>query len=263
MELGLNNKTVLLTGGGSGIGLETTKLLNQEGALVIAVDRDITNIQSQEFMDPEKVTGYECDVTQPDQLEQLHGKLREKNQTVDILINCAGITGVQGDFKDISLVDWQHVFDVNLFGAVNTTKEFLADFEVKDWGRIIFLASEDGQQPYPDEIPYCCTKASVLALTKGLAQTLGPQGVLVNAVSPAFIETPMTDKMMDKRAKKLDISFGQAIEGFLENKRPFMTSNRRGKAEEVANVIAFLCSEKASFVNGSQYRVDANSIGTI
>lgn len=263
MDLELEGKKILITGGGSGIGLETAQLLNQEGANVILLDKNTGKIDSNTFATPQNVVSYQCDVTRPENLQDIHQKLVTQDRKVDILIHCAGITGAQGDFSDISLGQWHDVFDVNLFGAVNTTKEFLSDFENNGWGRIIFIASEDGQQPYSDEIPYCCTKAGVLALSKGLSRTLGRKNILVNTVSPAFINTPMTDRMMEKRADQLGISFDEAIRSFLNDKRPYMTSQRRGKVAEVANVIAFLCSEKASFINGSEYRVDAGSVATI
>ncbi len=85
----------------------------------------------------------------------------------------------------------------------------------------------------------------------------------MNAVSPAFIASPMTDKMMEKRADEKGTSFDEAVESFLEEERPGMELGRRGEVEEVASVIAFLCSERASFVNGSNYRVDSGSVATI
>lgn len=89
----------------------------------------------------------------------------------------------------------------------------------------MLLASEDGVQPYDDEIPYCAAKAGVLALAKGLSRTYAREGLLVNAVSPAFIHTPMTDAMMNKRSKELGVSFDEAIESFLDQERPIWSSN--------------------------------------
>ncbi|MET4047717.1 NAD(P)-dependent dehydrogenase (short-subunit alcohol dehydrogenase family) [Rhodococcus sp. UYP5] len=118
-------------------------------------------------------------------------------------------------------------------------------------------------QPYDDELPYCSAKAGVLALAKGLSRSYASEGLLVNAVSPAFIHTPMTDAMMDKRAQEKGTDREGAIESFLQEERPYMELGRRGEPEEVASVITFLCSDRASFVNGSNYRVDAGSVATI
>ncbi len=127
----------------------------------------------------------------------------------------------------------------------------------------MLLASEDAVQPYTDELPCCAAKAAVLSLAKGLSKTYASEGVLVNAVSPAFIATPMTDAMMQERAQQDGTSVEQAISTFLDEDRPFMELKRRGEPDEVASVIAFLVSERASFVNGSNYRVDAGSVATI
>nr|WP_323132622.1 SDR family oxidoreductase [Kineococcus indalonis] len=127
----------------------------------------------------------------------------------------------------------------------------------------MLLASEDAVQPYVDELPYCAAKAAVLSLVKGLSKTYGSEGVLVNAVSPAFIATPMTDAMMEERSQENGTSVREAIDTFLDEERPFMELERRGRPEEVAAVIAFLVSERASFVNGSNYRVDSGSVATI
>jgi NAD(P)-dependent dehydrogenase (short-subunit alcohol dehydrogenase family) len=98
---------------------------------------------------------------------------------------------------------------------------------------------------------------------RSLSETYGGEGVLVNAVSPAFIATPMTDAMMEERSKELGTSVEQAISSFLDEERPFVELKRRGEPEEVAAVIAFLVSERASFVDGSNYRVDSGSVATV
>ena len=148
-------------------------------------------------------------------------------------------------------------------GPVRLLSAFLPSLRKGGWGRVVLLASEDAMQPYDDEIPYCAAKAGVLALMKGLSRTYASEGLLVNAVSPAFISTPMTDAMMEKRAAALGVSTTKAIESFLDEERPYMELKRRGEPDEVANVIAFLCSDAASFVNGSNYRVDSGSVATV
>jgi len=127
----------------------------------------------------------------------------------------------------------------------------------------VLVSSEDGMQPYDDELPYCAAKAGLLALGKGLSRSYASEGLLVNTVSPAFIATPMTDAMMDARADQRGTDRAEAISSFLTQERPFMELGRRGDAEEVAAVITFLCSQRASFVNGANYRVDAGSVATI
>ena len=182
---------------------------------------------------------------------------------IDILVQAAGVTGAQGYFHEITDEGWTKTIETDLIGPVRLVREFLPSLRKGGWGRLIFLASEDAVQPYDDELPYCAAKAGILALSKGLSRTYAREGLLVNAVSPAFIHTPMTDAMMQKRAKQLGVTPKQAIESFLDSERPYMELKRRGEPAEVASVIVFLCSELASFVNGSNYRVDSGSVATI
>lgn len=121
---------------------------------------------------------------------------------------------------------------------------------------------EDAVQPYDNELPYCAAKAGVLTIAKGVSRSYAREGLLVNTVSPAFVHTPMTDAMMDKRAAQLGVNRDEAIRSFRDDERPFLEVKRRADPDEVAAVIVFLCSDRASFVNGSNYRVDGGSVAT-
>ncbi|MAP63979.1 MAG: ketoacyl reductase [Microbacterium sp.] len=266
MDLEITGKKALITGGDSGIGWETARLLLAEGATVVISDKD------QEALDEAAAAldapdgalfAFAADITDTTDLAELHRKTSAAVGAIDILVQSAGITGAQGLFHEIDDEGWTRTLDVDLLGPVRLIREFLPDLRTGGWGRLILLASEDAVQPYDDELPYCAAKAGILALTKGLSRSYAREGLLVNAVSPAFIRTPMTDAMMDKRSAELGVTFGEAISSFLDQERPFMELKRRGEATEVAAVIAFLCSAQASFVNGSNYRVDSGSVATI
>ncbi len=265
MDLGISGKIALVTGADSGIGWETARVLLEEGATVILTDKYPKKLtQAAEKLGPAKnVFYYPADITNIEDLKILHQNIAEEVGKIDILVQSAGITGAQGLFHELDDAGWTNTIEVDLLGPVRLVNEFLSDLRTGGWGRLIFIASEDAVQPYDDEIPYCCAKAGILALSKGLSRTYAREGLLVNAVSPAFIETPMTDTMMEKRSEELAVSKDEAIQSFLDKKRPYLELKRRGQAEEVAAVIAFLCSDKASFVNGSNYRVDAGSVATI
>lgn len=264
MELGLQGKIALVTGADSGIGLATAKQLVKEGTTVILTDKETESLKeaADQFDSGANVFYHPADITKVSDLEALHQFISEKVGKIDILVQSAGITGAQGLFHEIDDAGWVDTVEVDLLGPVRVVREFLADLRAGGWGRLVLLASEDGVQPYDDELPYCCSKAGILAFAKGLSQTYAKEGLLVNCVSPAFIHTPMTDAMMDKRKAELDVTKEEAIESFLDEKRPFMALKRRGEPEEVASVITFLCSDKASFVNGSNYRVDSGSVAT-
>ena len=266
MDLGITERTALVTGADSGIGWETARLLLGAGARVVISDLDQKSLDAAaaKLDAPEgKLFAFAADVTDVSSIDNLRTQVLDAVGDIDIFVQSAGITGAQGLFHEIDDEGWTKTLEVDLMGPVRLTSAFLPSLRKGGWGRIVYLASEDAMQPYDDEIPYCSAKAGVLALMKGLSRSYAKEGLLVNAVSPAFIHTPMTDAMMEKRADKLDTSVDDAIESFLDEERPYMELKRRGEPVEVANVIAFLCSDLASFVNGSNYRVDSGSVATI
>jgi NAD(P)-dependent dehydrogenase (short-subunit alcohol dehydrogenase family) len=266
MDLGITGRTALVTGADSGIGWCTARLLLAEGATVVISDRDPEKLDAAAAelgADAGRLHAFAADITSVDDLRDLHEKTQEAVGDIDILVQSAGITGAQGLFHEIDDSGWTSTLEVDLMGPVRLVREFLPDLRSGGWGRLVLVASEDALQPYDDELPYCAAKAGVMSFAKGLSRSYAKEGLLVNTVGPAFIHTPMTDAMMVKRADEIGSSVEKAIESFLDEERPFMELKRRGEPEEVANVIVFLCSERASFVNGSNYRVDSGSVATI
>lgn len=266
MDLNITGRRALVTGADSGIGLATARELLAEGATVVMTDVD------QDKLDTAAITleaaegtlhAFAADITSTESVARLAEHVSAAVGGLDILVQCAGIHGEDGLFHEISEAGWLHTLDVNLMGQVRVLQAFLPQLRSGGWGRIVFVSSEDAVQPYDDELPYCAAKAGVLSLAKGLSRSYASEGLLVNTVSPAFIATDMTDEMMDKRAEQLGTDREGAIASFLPEKRPFIELGRRGEVEEVAAAIAFLCSDRASFVNGSNYRVDGGSVATI
>lgn len=266
MDLGITGKVALVTGGDSGIGWCTAKILLDEGVTVVISDKDQSKLDDAavRLNAPDgSLFAFAADVTDLDSLDALRKSVERAVGDIDILVQAAGVTGAQGLFHEIDDEGWTSTIETDLLGPVRLVRTFLSALRKGGWGRIVLIGSEDAVQPYDDELPYCAAKAGVLALAKGLSRSYALEGLLVNAVSPAFIHTPMTDAMMDKRAKQLGTSTEDAITSFLEEQRPYLELKRRGEPEEVANVIAFLCSDLASFVVGSNYRVDGGSVATI
>lgn len=266
MDLGIADKKALVTGGDSGIGWQTARLLLEEGATVVLSDLDQGDLdEAAARLDaPEgRLHALAADLTDNADVERLAAEVADRVGDIDILVQSAGITGAQGLFHEIDDAGWVDTITTDLLAPVRLTRAFLPALRRGGWGRIVYLTSEDATQPYDDELPYCAAKAGVLSFAKGLSRTYAREGLLVNCVSPAFIHTPMTDAMMDKRADELGVSFDEAITSFLDEERPYMELKRRGEPEEVAAVIAFLCSDRASFVNGAEYRVDSGSVATI
>ena len=265
MDFGIRGRVALVSGADSGMGKETARLLLREGVRVAITDKPGADLQrALEDLSPlGEVIGIPADVTKLDEVKQLFAQVTEQLGAPDIYVNSAGVTGATGDFLEVDDAGWQETLDINLMGAVRMCREAIPAMRAQGWGRIVLMASEDAVQPYVDELAYCASKAGILNLAKGLSKAYGCDNVLVNSVSPAFIATPMTDAMMEKRAQEKGMSVDEAITTFLAEERPSMTLKRRGRAEEVAAAIVFLCSEQASFINGAGIRVDSGSVMTM
>lgn len=265
MDFGIKGKVAVITGGDSGMGKATAKLLAAEGVKIALIDKtkDDLNTTAKEIGEIGEVIQTTADLTNLEQVEAAKQQILEQYGTVHILVNCAGITGSTKKFLELTDEDWYETIDVDFMSAVRVCRAFIPSMHKEGWGRIVLIGSEDAVQPYPDEMPYCAAKAAILNLTKNLSKIYAKDGILVNSVSPAYIATPMTDAMMKKRAEEKGTSFDEAIASFLKEERPHLELHRRGKAQEVAAVIAFLCSQHSSFVVGANYRVDGGSVATV
>ncbi|MBD6614844.1 SDR family oxidoreductase [Komarekiella sp. 'clone 1'] len=264
MDLGFSGKVAVITGGDSGIGKATAQLLVREGAEVAIIDKTSEALeQAAKEIGFGEVFAVQADLTKLEEVEAAKRQIIERFQKVHILVNAAGITGATADFLELSDEDWYETIEVDLMAAVRICRAFIPLMREAGWGRVVLISSEDAVQPYPEEVPYCACKAAVLNLAKNLSKAYAKDGVLVNTVSPAYIASPMTDAMMKKRSQQLGINFDEAIATFLDEQRPHIELKRRGKPEEVAAVIAFLCSEQSSFVVGSNYRVDGGSVASL
>ena len=265
MDFGIKDKVAVITGGGSGIGKATADLLAAEGVKLALVGRTSSKLEqaTKELSKTTETIPVTADLTKVDQVEAAKQEILDRFGAVDILVNSAGITGATGEFLTLTEADWYDTLEINLFGAIRVCRAFIPSMQQQGWGRIILLGSEDAVNPYTDDMPYCAAKAGILNLVKNLSKAYSKDGILVNSVSPAYVESPMTNAMMEKRSTEKDISFEKAVETFLEEERPHIELGRRGRVEEVAAVIAFLCSQQSSYVLGSNYRVDGGSVPTV
>ena len=265
MDLNITNKVALITGSDSGIGMATAKVLLAHGVKVILSDIDKEKLETsadelRNLYNEAIVRLIVANVADNQSVLSMAALAESEFGGIDILINCAGARGAAGDFLTLTDEDWQETIDTDLLGAVRVCRAFIPQLQKKGWGRVILIASENAYQPYEEESPYNACKAGIINLSKCLSRSYSKDGLLFNCVSPAFVETPMTDAMMDELAKEHGTSREEAVEWFLKNKRPNLAVGRRGKPEEVAAVIAFLVSEQASFVNGANYRVDGGAV---
>ena len=265
MDLGIKDRVAVITGGDSGMGLKTAEYLLEAGVKVALTDQKTEGLQkaADSVAHLGEVHPITADLTKTEDVTRLAREVEERFGPAHILVHAAGITGPTGDFLELTDEDWRKALEIDLMGAIRVCRAFIPGMRKAGWGRVVLFGSEDAEQPYVEELPYCAAKAAILNLTKGLSKSYGQQGVLVNTVSPAFIETPMTDAMMEKRAKKMGVNFDEAVQTFLKEERASMVLQRRGKVEEVASLIAYLCSNQSSFITGANYRVDGGSVATV
>lgn len=266
MNLDLSNKVALVTGGSKGIGKGIAQSLVQEGCNVSMCARHEKELnetaRALEGKD-NRVLPIVADLTVGKDIQKVVDKTLDEFGKVDILVNNAGTVGNPGTLERIAIQDWRDLFELNLFAVVSLTKKVLPIMKRQKWGRIINISSENGEQPYPDMIHYSASKGALNNFSKALSKQYADDGILVNTVSPAFIETPLVNDMMQQAADEQGISKDEAVKQFLENNRPHIELGRPGQIEEVGGIVAFLCSEQASFINGANYRVDGGSVAAM
>ncbi|MCA9912972.1 MAG: SDR family oxidoreductase [Anaerolineae bacterium] len=263
MDLQVQDKIILVTGGDSGMGFETAKVLANEGATIVLSDIDQQKLDASAQKLNGNVHTIAADLRKSGAAQELADLVQGRIGAVHSVAHFAGTSGASGDFLELSDEDWKETLEIDLMGAVRVARAFIPHMLENEWGRMLFVASENALQPYPQETPYNASKAAVTNLSKGLSKAYAEKGVLVNTISPAFVETPMTDKMMQKKSEELGVSVGEAVDWFLENKRPHIEVNRRGQPEEIAVIAALLCSPLSSYVNGANWRIDGGSVASI
>lgn len=241
-----NGKLVLVTGGGSGIGRACAELMARRGASIVIVDFNESN--GQLVVDQLMAQGSEAffikvNVADPDQVQQMAQQLEQSHGRLDCLVNCAGISSTYLPLADYPLADWQAAIDINLNGNFYVMKFLLPLILAAGGGSIVNLSSIMGSVASPGGAAYAASKHAVVGLTKAVAQDYGSQGVRVNAVAPGVIETPMTAQAMTDEAGIAAMKMATP-------------AGRFGKPEEVASLIAFLCSDESKFITGAYYSID-------
>jgi 2-dehydro-3-deoxy-L-rhamnonate dehydrogenase (NAD+) len=216
-------RTAAITGGVSGLGLACAKRLAEDGVSVVTLDVAPGADVIVDVSDAAAVTA-----------------AAERIGPVDILINSAGIVGPNKPLWEIAGQEWAATFAVNVTGTFNLCRAFIPGMREKGWGRIVNFASMAGKDGNPNLSAYSASKAAVIGLTKSLGKELATAGVLVNAVAPAVIATPMND------------ATSPAVLAHLTSLIPM---RRLGRADEVAELVAWLASDRCSFSTGAVYDI--------
>jgi NAD(P)-dependent dehydrogenase (short-subunit alcohol dehydrogenase family) len=226
-KLDFTNRVAVITGGSSGIGEATAKRMSLSGAKVAIVDRS----------PPKEISGseiqfFQCDVSDVTNVKSVLQKISNAFGRIDILVNSAGIAGINQTVESYPLDEWRRVLDVNLTGTFIMCRETVPYMKKNKYGRIVNISSVAGKEGNPTASAYSAAKAGVIALTRSLGKELALDGVLVNAVTPTTVETPILD---------------QVAEAHIEYMRSKIPMGRFGKAEELAALISWLCTEECSF----------------
>ena len=246
--MSLSGKTAIVTGGSRGIGKAVALKLAEKGANIV-VNYTSSPDKAMEVVEQIKEMGREAlaikaDVSKEEDVSSLVKEVSKQFSSIDILINNAGIT------RDTLLIrmkdeDWDRVLDVNLKGTYLCTKLVAKKMMKQRSGKIVNITSVIGIIGNAGQANYAASKAGVIGLTKSAARELASRGVNVNAVAPGFIRSDMTDKLSD-----------EIVENYSKN----IPLGKLGNPEDVANAVAFLCSEESNYLTGQVLNVDGGMV---
>jgi NAD(P)-dependent dehydrogenase (short-subunit alcohol dehydrogenase family) len=257
---GLEGKTVLVTGGASGIGEGCSLMFAREGARVFAGDVDRSMLEA--VGEHENVTAVECDLSTAAGCECLVDTALSDTGQVDVLVNNVGIAPWRDSFLTTTDDEWNRVLSINFFAMVRCSRAAIPHMVEQGKGAIVSIASDVGRAPDPFFVDYAVSKASVLSLSKALSVEFGPKGIRSNVVSPGPTRTPLWDRpggFAESIAEEYGMDTEAAIDHFAKEVRK-LPLGKLGRPEDVANAVFFLASDLALQVTGSDYHVDGGVI---
>ena len=235
--LDLKGRNAVITGGAAGIGLAIANRLHASGARVSLWDRD-----EKALTESARTLGgahtARLDVADEGEVQAALASTVKALGKVDVLVCSAGITGPNTTTWDYPVADWKQVLDINLTGVFLCNKTVVAHMRANDYGRIVNIASIAGKEGNPNASAYSASKAGVISLTKSLGKEVAKTGIRVNCVTPAAVKTGMFAQMT------------QAHIDFMLSKIPM---GRFGQVEEIAGLVAWLCTEECSFSTGAVF----------
>lgn len=244
MELGLKDKACIVTGATRGIGAATARLLAEEGARVLRVGRSGGDL--------------ECDVTDPDAADRIVAECVDRFGRVDALVNNAG-TSRALPLEELTDDDWAEQWALNVMAPMRLMQAVAPRMAEAGEGRIVNVASSSGKRPSPRNAAYSVTKAAELSLSRVFADRWAGTGVLVNAVAPGPVATPLwlAEGGLADQSAELE---GSTRDEALEKAAAKIPLGRMGTEEEIAAVIVFLCSRHATNVTGAAWAADGGAV---
>jgi len=243
-DFSLENKVALITGGTSGLGKMMALALAKAGAFVwIASSRDNADETLQEIKQQGSNGSFvQVDVTSSDALEKIVSQILKESNTIDILVNAAGIN-LRTSAEELTLNEWQKTIDINLTAPFYLSQLVADTMKKNNWGRIINIASLQSLRAFDNSIPYGASKGGVMQLTRALAQAYSKDGILVNAIAPGFFRTNLTESLFQD-PDKLEALANKTMMG------------RNGEEKDIFGISVFLCSDANSYVTGQTVFLD-------
>jgi NAD(P)-dependent dehydrogenase (short-subunit alcohol dehydrogenase family) len=263
MDLGLKGKRALVTGSTAGIGLATVRALAGEGAHVTLNGRTPERVvgaveRLKRELPAAIVNGFAADLSNSDGCNMLLAALPE----VDVLVNNMGIFEPK-PFEQITDDDWMRFFETNVLSGIRLARHYVGGMRARNWGRIIFVSSESALQIPAEMIHYGMTKTAQLAVARGLAETLAATGVTVNCVLPGPTASEGVGQFVTQMAASRGSDAPTVVREFFANARPTSLLKRFATPDEVAAMIAYVCSARASATTGAALRVDGGVVRAI
>jgi NAD(P)-dependent dehydrogenase (short-subunit alcohol dehydrogenase family) len=262
MDLGLTGKRALITGSTAGIGFATAEALAREGAQVIVngrtqrrVDEALAKLRA---VCKAQVEGIAADVSGAEGCANVIAVYPD----VDILVNNMGIFEPK-PFAEISDEDWTRFFESNVMSGVRFSRHYVRGMKERNWGRIVFVSSESGLQIPAEMVHYGVTKTAQLAVARGLAESLAGTNVTVNSVLPGPTASEGVAGFVAQLAASSGKSAAQVEKEFFQSARPTSLLRRFEDPAEIAAVIAFVCSARASATTGAALRADGGVVRSI
>jgi len=262
MDFGLRGKVAIVTGSSDGIGYAVARALAREGArLILCARRESLLTEARDNIAKETgtdVLAVRCDVQRLDDVRNLVNETMQRFGAIHILVNNAGSVP-SAKFADVDDAQWHQMLEGKLLGYLRMTREVVPHMLKAGWGRIVNVAGTAGWEPSNTSIAVGLNNAAVINWTKSLSREYAAEGILVTTVAPGSIETP---RQVRNRQREADIR-GTSLDELLSARVRDIPMQRLGRPEEVANVVAFLASECASYMTGACVTVDGGVMRSI
>lgn len=248
----LAGRTALVTGGTRGIGKGIADRLRARGARVLVAARSVPDDASTDDV-------IVADIATTTGVAALYREAIDRVGRVDIAIHNVGGSGqYEGGAAALTDDDWQTALDTNLLAAVRLDRAIIPEMVARRSGTIVHITSIQRRVPLPTSIPYAAAKAALTNYSKALSNELAPRGIRVNAVCPGYIETESAYRMAVEIAEMNDVSVDEAREEIMESIGGIPTG-APGTPADVGELVAFLVSDRAAYINGAEYVIDGGS----